>query len=62
MKKKRIDESDFFEVEKTGARVSLRDAKSVLETFCKAAADCILVPQVTESPGDGEQTEELSPA
>lgn len=61
LKKKKIDESDFFEVEKTGARVCLRDAKSVLETFCKAAADCVPIPPPVESPEDTEQ-DENSPA
>ena len=37
--KKSVDESDFFEIPSTGARVSLRDAKSVLDLFCKAAAE-----------------------
>lgn len=36
---KKVDESEFFEVEETGARVSLRDAKSLIDVFCKAAED-----------------------
>jgi hypothetical protein len=39
LEKKSVDESDFFEIPITGARVSLRDAKSVLDLFCKAAAE-----------------------
>lgn len=54
LQKKSIDESDFFEVPSTGARVSLRDAKSVLETFCKAAADCVPIQVSSASPEDGD--------
>jgi hypothetical protein len=36
---KTVEESNFFEIPQTGARVSLRDAKSVLDVFCKAAAE-----------------------
>jgi len=39
MEQKKVEESDFFEIPSTGARVSLRDAKLVLDTFCKAAAE-----------------------
>lgn len=33
------DESQYFSVSKTGARMSMRDSKLLLETFCKAAAE-----------------------
>jgi hypothetical protein len=36
---KRVEPSDYFEVPQTGARVSLRDAKTLLDVFCKAAAE-----------------------
>ena len=36
---KTVEESDFFEIARTGARVSLRDAKALLDVFCKAAAE-----------------------
>lgn len=52
-----MDESEFFEIEKTGARVSLRDSKSLIEVFCKAAEE--LEPAVhnmdgARSSGDGQ--------
>jgi len=37
--KKTADESQYFEVESTGARISMRDAKLLLSIFCKAAAE-----------------------
>jgi superfamily II DNA/RNA helicase len=39
LQSKTVEESDFFEVPQTGARVSLRDAKALLDVFCKAAAE-----------------------
>jgi hypothetical protein len=36
---KTVEESDFFEIPHTGARVSLRDAKTLVDVFCKAAAE-----------------------
>jgi hypothetical protein len=39
LQRKKIDHEDYFEIESTGARVSLRDAKSVLDLFCKAATE-----------------------
>lgn len=38
----KFDETDFFEVPQTGARVSLRDAKSLVEMFCETAAEVYL--------------------
>lgn len=29
--------NEYFEIEDTGARVSLRDSKQLIEVFCKAA-------------------------
>lgn len=37
IKKKKSVESEFFVIEKTGARVSLRDSKDIIDLFCKAA-------------------------
>ena len=34
-----VDVNDFFEVPTTGARISLRDSKSLIEVFCEAAAE-----------------------
>jgi len=39
LEQKTVDESEYFEIQDTGAKVSLRDAKSLLETFCKAAQE-----------------------
>ncbi len=37
IKKKKSIESEFYEIPKTGARVSLRDSKEIIDLFCKAA-------------------------
>ena len=37
LERKKVDDSEYFEIESTGARVSLRDSKSLIELFCKAA-------------------------
>lgn len=36
---KRADTSTFLEISETGARINRRDAKLLLNTFCKAAAE-----------------------
>lgn len=37
IKKKKSIESEFYEIPTTGARVSLRDSKEIIDLFCKAA-------------------------
>jgi hypothetical protein len=45
IKKKKSIESEFFVIEKTGARVSLRDSKDIIDLFCKAANNETLLIQ-----------------
>lgn len=54
LKIKEVDESEFFEIEKTGARVSLRDSKSLIELFCKAAETLEPAVQYTNDDRAGE--------
>ena len=35
--RKKVDDSEYFEIPETGARASIRDSKSLIELFCKAA-------------------------
>jgi hypothetical protein len=39
IKQKTVDASEYYEIKETEAKVSLRDAKSLLETFCKTAQE-----------------------
>lgn len=52
MRRAKVDVDDYFEVEKTGARVSLRDAKSLIEVFCEAAAEVTPTESNTNNPED----------
>jgi hypothetical protein len=36
---KKSDEASYLEVKDTGAKISMRDAKQLIESFCLAASD-----------------------
>ena len=39
LKQNAVDVNEFYEVRDSGARISLRDSKSLIDVFCEAAAE-----------------------
>lgn len=40
LERKAPDITDYFCIQSTGARISIRDSKTMIENFCKLAAEC----------------------